>query len=172
MLNDPSPIWHPVPVASQAVPAVPGWVRVLGAASGLLVAMVFVLGAWFVDATSRGNPIGPTVVPPIVAAGVVGGWIVAPDAWAARTRRQWVRAIVVLAVLAVLIGDATTVVDYVAGASAGPATGAAYPLAAMAGMAELFILGLVFVGWWALAITALAAWVWSGVFATARALLT
>jgi hypothetical protein len=182
MLPDPSPDWRPGathwPRHAIVRPPVPTWVRRLGAVSGLVIAVLVSAAAFVFDALSHGNPFGPSVAPPTLAAGMIGGWLAAPGAWYARTRRDWIVVVIGLGVLAIAIGDATEVANLViCQAQSGFAGIAGWPSpldvatgfsGLLAGSVGLFLLGLVFVGWFAAPFTIGAATVWAVVMRLAR----
>jgi hypothetical protein len=143
----------------------------VGAAAGLLIAAGVSAGAFGFDAISGGNPIGPTVAPPTLIAGTIGSALVAGRGWRARSRRDWVFAIALLALSAVAIGDVAEIGVLLSSQVLVPnvGTGAESVAELLAGVVEIFALGLVFVGWFAVILTTVAATLWAAIIALVQA---
>jgi hypothetical protein len=83
----------------------------VGAIAGAAVGLLFVLAPWawgFLHGTIDipATAVGPVLAEPmaIVLAGAVGGAIMGPSAWRARTFADWARAVCALAAVAIPIG--------------------------------------------------------------------
>lgn len=113
MLPDPSAVFRPVPIVPSSVaagagarPATPPGVRAIGLAAGLAIAtIVAVVGLPYGLFLSVG--FDPSFGFVGLVAGSLGGWVMAPAAYRARTRTGWAGVIVVLGLLAVVIGAFT-----------------------------------------------------------------
>ena len=143
--------------------------RALGAAVGFLGALGIVTLIALLDAARGRDPYVPYVGWPIVIAGTLGGWLVGPRAAVARSRLDWLRATLVLACWALVIGAAVTVIELVSG----PAGIARYePSSDVIAQAPLLVLtwifGIVVAGPATLPFTFVAAAVWAALMARLR----
>lgn len=172
MLPDPSPIFRPVPVTPRAAGPVNGLpieVRMIGLAIGATVAALFVLVVHGYDVITAGDPAAPILTTPILVAGALAGWLVAPMAWTNHRRRDWAASILSMAIGAVAIGDVVLVVTLLL--SDPPTVNGVVswdPGQLAAGVVEIFLLGLVFYGWLALPFTLAASVIWSAGFCRIR----
>jgi hypothetical protein len=151
-----------------------GWigarVRVLGSAVGFGVGALFVAAIAAYDAMSGRPPAAPALAAPMLAAGSVGGWLLGPLAWASQRRRDWVAAAVALALVAVGIGDLVVVGGVLLSnlSTVGANAGWQDPATVAFGVIELFVLGLLVVGWCALPFTLAASAIWAAIMCRLR----
>lgn len=139
--------------------------RILGLIAGLAVAALFVAVAIVVQAV--GGPIGSPVALPTLAAGALGGWLVAPAAVIAHDRRGWIALVVGFGLLADAIGAVVTAFGLAVASAASPLTTTGAPdlgqalVGVIFGTVEATLLGLIVFGWLALPFTVGAAAIWA-----------
>jgi len=163
---DPSASWdRPTGSAWEraANQSIESWARLTGAVMGLVVAAVSVAVAELFPVGESTIPPGWTLAPAILVAGGLGGWLIAPLAWRARSPGGWVVAITLLALTAVVLGDAVVVASMAAASSARDASGSGESpaLASLPALVPLFVIGLIVVGPFAAVATVPAAAVWA-----------
>ena len=176
MLPDPSAVWRPVPAARvpRVREPIPRRWRVVGAGSGLAAAavvdlvvaaglLVLAVGPFAPSAADANLPASLVVAAIAAGCGTVGGWIAAPLAWRAESRREWAGAIVRLATLAVILGAVCIGV----GGTALSQVGVVEPLMkavaiTIAGGLALAVIGIAIYGIFVLPFTLMAATIWAG----------
>jgi hypothetical protein len=164
---------RPLPPADAAS------VRALGALVGLAVGSLFSVNSL----GSFGSTDAPAALPfplAVLAAGGVGGWLMAENAWSRRTPDGWAKTILQLGIVALIIGD-VVISAIVAGSSlVGPPLDLYGPqlsdplqlLGAFAGgFLGLALLGLLILGWFVLPLTIGAAAIWSLLMFVIRSLV-
>jgi len=101
------------------------------------------------------------------AGGAVGGWLLGPAAWRARSRGAWLRTVAGLAAVAVLVGDAVVVTMLTLHdmTNTDPVPGLAQ---ALGSMLSLYLLGLVILGWLYFVAALLVGSIWALIVAAIR----
>jgi hypothetical protein len=158
-------------------------VRPAGAVLGLLIGLAFAAlgafvlfpqsavvgqvttGAGGVVSTQERTIVEPdwSLAPVILLAGSVGGFLLAPMAWRARSRGEWLATILALGLAAVAIGDLIVVLTIMASQPIDTirAGDVVAPLWIAGGVVELFLFGLVIAGWIAAPFALAAAAIWA-----------
>jgi hypothetical protein len=138
-----------------------------GAIVGFLVAGTFVgAGLLHLLGQEEAVPVFMTEGIPTLVAGLIGGWLMAPRAARASTRREWLGVVLRLGVLAVIVGAI----------GMGMAMGAESWLRSRADIGQLILgiivgglmaapIGVLLFGWMLLPVTTLAAGIWALVMA-------
>jgi hypothetical protein len=138
----------------------PRQARIIGGLVGLGVGLVLAVAAAVVGLYGSSIPPGWSILPAVVNAAAIGGWVVGPVAWRTHSKRGWVGVVLVLGLLAVVIGDVAVIAELVAF----PPSLSTPPPDAMttaAGALFLGVIGLLIVGPVALPFTLGAALIWS-----------
>ena len=134
---------------------IPTRVRVLGSAIGLLAGAAVAMAALAVEVVGDSFPLSPVLAVPVVWTGAICGWWMAPAAWSSRTGEK-VGVVIRMALLAVVVGDATLVFAIAGGPGGG------------AGLLGIMLIGVIVFGWIALPFAAAAAAIWVAAMALVR----
>jgi hypothetical protein len=144
--------------------------RAFGGAAGIVVAAIFVTIEGASDLMRSTVPAALTIAIATLAAGAVGGGLLGPHAWRARSLSQWLRVVLGLALAAVVVGDAVVSVAWGAQVMIGPSDpGIERTLLGVWGAAVMiFFLGLAFVGWFVYPVAVIAATMWAAAIRALR----
>lgn len=147
----------------------PGPGRWVGAGLGLAVACLFGGAGLLLRLPDFGRPLMADLAPGAIVGGAIGGWLVGPRAWRTRSLAGWIGTILLLAIVAVLIGD-LAVVALLAISDANPRWDPGTPVVVqlVAGLLLLTALGLLVVGWFAFPVAVIAATIWAFGMSTVR----
>jgi hypothetical protein len=103
---------------------------------------------------------------PALVAGLIGGWLLAPRAARASTRREWLGVVLRLGVVAVIVGAMGMGIAMGAESALNSRGGPGQAiLSLIVGGPLLGLLGVVLLGWMVLPLTTLAAGIWAFVMA-------
>ena len=143
--------------------------RWVGAGLGLAVAGLFAGAGLLLRVPDFGRPLTDDLALGALAGGAIGGWLVGPRAWGTRSRAGWIGTILLLAVVAVIVGDLAVVALLAVGDTNtrwDPGTPAVVQL--VTGLLLLTALGLLVVGWFAFPVAVIAATLWAFGMSTVR----
>ena len=138
-----------------------------GAIVGFLVACAFVAaGLLSLLGKDDGAMAFVTWGIPTLLAGLIGGWLLAPRAARASTRREWLGVVLRLGVVAVIVGAIGVGIGMgIDSALRGDAELGQVILSTVVGALMLAPLGMLVMGWMILPLTTLAAGIWALVMA-------
>lgn len=135
---------------------------------GFLVAAGFLLVTWPADSSGQSSLVVPTLL-----AGTFGGWVFGRSVGTSQRDAEWVQAIVGLGFVALFVGALATGLSLGIASAAESATSLGQAIELVWSMTLVFaVLGLIFLGIFALPVTLVSAVVWGIVMILVRAWAT